>query len=302
VYGCASEEVLYFRQHGFKPIVVPGMSSALVGPTFAGLPVTQKGAAESFIACTGVGRKGKEVNLPGYERWRTLNLLMGVARLPTIIDALTKSDPGEAGRRQGPAYPLNLPIAIIERASMPDQRVVVSMLEHIVAAFESASEQRPPGMIVIGWAVPALDKTGNCDVLEEGAEARDKEVIRRWLGENGSRWKIIEGLGDAAMTDAWAGLAAGISSRISPSIDPSHSLFYHLWLRASCTSSALCKTHAPSSPPEVYRKRLQQNVIKAASQCPQRDSNPRLPAVTDIIVLHDTDIDRTTSPLVNVGS
>ncbi len=62
------EEVLYFRSHGFEPVVVPGVSSALAGPTFAGIPVTQRGAAESFIVCTGVGRKGKQVRLPGYER------------------------------------------------------------------------------------------------------------------------------------------------------------------------------------------------------------------------------------------
>lgn len=193
VYGRAGEEVLYFRSHGIEPIVVPGVSSALAGPTFAGIPVTQRGAAESFVVCTGVGRKGKEVSIPGYERGRSLVLLMGVARLQAVVDTLVNESVD--GRRQGPQYPRNLPISIIERASMPDQRVLVSTLEHVVHAFEAAGEQRPPGMIIVGWAVPALDKTGHCQVLDDTNEASDSEVIQDWL--QGERWKIWEGIQDS---------------------------------------------------------------------------------------------------------
>jgi len=46
----------------------------------AGIPVTQRGVAESFIVCTGVGRQGKEVRLPGYEL-EDARYLMSVARL-----------------------------------------------------------------------------------------------------------------------------------------------------------------------------------------------------------------------------
>jgi uroporphyrin-III C-methyltransferase len=81
VYGRAREEVLFFRAHGFEQLVVPGVSSVLVAPIFAGIPVTQRGVAESIVVCTGVGRQGKEVKLPGYERPRTVLVLMGVARI-----------------------------------------------------------------------------------------------------------------------------------------------------------------------------------------------------------------------------
>ncbi|KAL1739480.1 uroporphyrin-III C-methyltransferase [Schizophyllum fasciatum] len=184
--------------HGFEPVVVPGVSSALAGPTFAGVPVTQRGVAESLMVCTGVGRKGRDVQLPGYERARTTVILMGVARLPHVVEALT--DHAETTRRSGPAYPPHTPIAIVERASMPDQRVVYSTLKDIVLAMESSGEQRPPGMIVLGWAVLALWEKGDVEVLEEGGEAKDEERIRRWLGEDAS-WRVREGL-DAQ----WAGL------------------------------------------------------------------------------------------------
>ncbi|KAG6812428.1 hypothetical protein H0H92_002894 [Tricholoma furcatifolium] len=195
VYGRAGEEVLYFRAHGFEPLVIPGVSSALAAPTFAGIPITQRGVAESFMVCTGVGRRGKDVRLPGYERARTLVILMGVARLPQVIQSLTAEEAGAGGRRDGAAYPLHTPIAIIERASMPDQRVISSTLKDIVRALDSIGEQRPPGMMVIGWGVLALWGQGDVGVLDDEGENMDKERVERWLSDkDGAAWRVLEGL------------------------------------------------------------------------------------------------------------
>jgi uroporphyrin-III C-methyltransferase len=201
VYGRAGEEVLFFRAHGFEPLVVPGVSSALAAPIFAGIPVTQRGVAESVVVCTGVGRQGKEVKLPGYERSRTVLILMGVARIAQVVSAMMRDDDGSGeglqngeGRREGRPYPQNTPIAIIERGSMPDQRVVASTLADICEALENAGEQRPPGMMVVGWAVLALQGTGDTSVLEEGEE-RDEERVRKWL--SGGRWITREGIDPA---------------------------------------------------------------------------------------------------------
>ena len=193
VYGRAGEEVLYFRSHGFEPLVVPGVSSALAAPTFAGIPVTQRGVAESLIVCTGVGRKGKEVRLPAYERARTLVVLMGVARLSQVIAALIDTS-GKSTQREGQAYPPYTPIAVIERASMPDQRVISSTLKDIVKALDSNGEQRPPGMMIIGWAVLALNGQGDVGVLDEDEETQDEERVQRWLGNGTVRWIVREGL------------------------------------------------------------------------------------------------------------
>jgi uroporphyrin-III C-methyltransferase len=209
VYGRFGEEVLHFRAQGYEPLVVPGVSSAIAGPTLAGVPVTQRGVAESFVVCTGVGRGGKDVQLPNYVRGRTVLMLMGVARLPQVVGTLlggTRASGGEHdnGQREGLTYPPYTPIAIIERASMPDQRVVESTLSDVGRAMESVGEQRPPGMMVIGWAVLALWGAGDVSVLEEGdgveqvTEERDRERVKRWLG--GDRWRIREGL-DRAWED-----------------------------------------------------------------------------------------------------
>lgn len=165
----------------------------MAGPIFAGISVTQRGAAESFIVCTGVGRKGKEVILPGYQRGRTLIMLMGMARLGPVVQGLTDTSDSYT-RRDGDPFPLNTPIALIERASMPDQRVIETTLRDVEAALEDAGEQRPPGMFVVGWAAPALWAEGSVDVLDGDSE-RDDERVRLWLMD--TRWRVREGLPEA---------------------------------------------------------------------------------------------------------
>lgn len=188
--------MLFFRAHGYECTVIPGVSSALAAPLMVGIPVTQRGAAESLVICTGVGRKGKGVRLPGYERPRSLVVLMGVARLESVVNTLVAA---QVEGRAGPAYPRHLPIAIIERASSPDQRLVASTLDRIVDALARAGEQRPPGMMMIGWSVLALEGQGDVEVLdgvegmdEQERDEADRKRVDRWLG--GKDFLVREGL------------------------------------------------------------------------------------------------------------
>jgi len=176
--------------------VIPGVSSALAGPSFVGIPVTQRGAADSLVICTGVGRGGQAVPVPLYSRSRTLVILMGVARLRSMLSRMGK---------QG--YPRYLPIALIERASSPDQRLIASTLEWIGGVLDSSDlgELRSPGMIVVGWAVLSLDglkgdldvlddagRDGMSDVSERELEELDRSRISRWLG--GKHRTVKDGL------------------------------------------------------------------------------------------------------------
>jgi len=119
---------------------------------------------------------------------------MGVARLSQIISALV--DPSNSqNRRDGVAFPPYTPIAIIERASMPDQRVITSTLKDIVKALDSNGEQRPPGTMVIGWSVLALSGNGDVTVLDDYDQGLDEERVSRWLGgKDAVGWKVQEGL------------------------------------------------------------------------------------------------------------
>lgn len=126
---------------------------------------------------------------------------MGVARIDQILSTLLDTEQGSefAKRRAGEAFPRNTPIAIVERASMPDQRVVMSTLENVAVALERSGEQRPPGMIVVGWAVLSLWGEGEITVLDKGAGDRDEERVRKWL--DGEAWRVVEGF-----DNGWEGL------------------------------------------------------------------------------------------------
>ncbi|KAG8893007.1 hypothetical protein FRB99_002299 [Tulasnella sp. 403] len=153
------------------------------------------------MICTGVGRQGREVELPGYERQRSLAILMGVARIAQIVAALTESEKEGTGRRKGRPYPLSTPIAVIERASCPDQRAVMSTLENIEEALARCGEQRPPGMMLVGWAALALTGSGDLTVLNDAIEhGQNMEVltkmdaarVNKWFG--GEKSMVVDGL------------------------------------------------------------------------------------------------------------
>jgi len=90
-------------------------------------------------------------------------------------------------------------VAVIERASMPDQRVVMCTLGSLDEAFNAIGSQRPPGMIIVGWSVLALDGDGDTGVLDVGAEELDTLRVAKWLGASTS--KVMEGL--LQPWDAW---------------------------------------------------------------------------------------------------
>jgi len=189
VYGRAGEEIFYLRARGFEPTVIPGLSSAITAPLFAGIPITQRGVAESFVVCTGVGRGGKDASIPGYRRERTVVLLMSITRIHELLAHLIAP---HSHRRDGLHYPGDLPVAIVERASLPDQRVIYSTLTDIREAMESIREHRPPGLIVVGWAVMALSSPKTEQILDTSDAEQDRRNIDEWLG--GKAWKVVDGL------------------------------------------------------------------------------------------------------------
>ncbi|GAA6032703.1 hypothetical protein JCM8097_000749 [Rhodosporidiobolus ruineniae] len=197
LYGRGGEEVLRFRSvAGIESVVIPGLSSSLAGPALAGIPVTQRGVAESVVVCTGVGRGGRDVPLAPYERAKTLCVLMGVARLGNLVQSLMNHPTSP--------YPGYLPIALVERAGAADQRVVVSTVERLAGVLETLPPHRPPGMIVVGWACMCLDGEGDMKVLDEAGEERDRRRVSEWVGELG--YKVRDGLGEE-----WRELLEGVA-------------------------------------------------------------------------------------------
>lgn len=146
LYGRAGEEVAFYTSHGFAPHVIPGISSSLLAPLVAGIPVTHRGAANSVLITTGMGRGGSHPALPPYDRDRTLVMLMAVGRIPTLFADLTAL-----------GYPPTIAVAIIERAAHPDERITVTDLTRL-ARDAAAAGVESPAVIIVGRAVNAQNE------------------------------------------------------------------------------------------------------------------------------------------------
>ncbi|KAF2131918.1 uroporphyrin-III C-methyltransferas-like protein [Dothidotthia symphoricarpi CBS 119687] len=161
IYGRGGEEYTFFRSHGFTPLVLPGITSALSAPLFADIPATHRSVADQVLICTGTGRKGAPLDPPEFVPSRTVVLLMSLHRLADLVDSLLKK-----------GYPADLPLAVLERASCPDQRVIRTQLQHVCAAVEEEGS-RPPGLLVVGYACKVLKAYDQRWVIEEGFHGLD---------------------------------------------------------------------------------------------------------------------------------
>lgn len=147
IFGRGGEEYIWFNERGFKPIVIPGLSSSLASTVVAQIPATQRGVADQVLICTGTGRKGILPQVPEYVKTRTTVFLMALHRAEVLQKTLLegKWDP-------------EVPLAIVERASCPDQRVTRTKLKYLSQVVEEIGS-RPPGLIVIGHSISQLVTT-----------------------------------------------------------------------------------------------------------------------------------------------
>ncbi|HIC99124.1 MAG TPA: uroporphyrinogen-III C-methyltransferase, partial [Pyrodictiaceae archaeon] len=150
VFGRGEEECMYVLEHGVPCEVVPGITSAIAGPAYAGIPVTHRGTASSFAIVTGREALEKNKRMVYYgaiaRAVDTLVIVMGVTNLENIVREILDAgvDP-------------ETPVAIVEKATMPEQRVVIGKLADIVEKARKAGV-KPPAVIVVGEVVRLRDK------------------------------------------------------------------------------------------------------------------------------------------------
>ncbi len=143
VFGRGGEEAMALAEAGLPFEIVPGITSAIAAPAYAGIPVTHRNLACSVALAT--GHRAGNITDPACDWARlacgpdTLVFLMGVHNLPHIVEQLITH-----GRSP------DTPVALVERASRTAQKTVVGTLANIV---ERATEIRPPAAIIIGEVV-----------------------------------------------------------------------------------------------------------------------------------------------------
>ena len=149
VFGRGGEEGEELRKAGVPFEEVPGITSAISVPAYAGIPITHRDFTASFTVVTGHEEPGKETSNINWPRLAqdpgTLVFLMGVGNLPQIVENLVKH-----------GKDAQTPIALIRWGTRPEQRVVTGVLSNIVEVVEKAGI-KSPAIIIIGQVVTLRD-------------------------------------------------------------------------------------------------------------------------------------------------
>jgi uroporphyrin-III C-methyltransferase len=140
VFGRGGEECLALAAADIRFEVVPGVSSAIAVPAYAGIPVTQRGVTTAFTVVAGhTGSFDSTVDWEAISRIGTIVFLMGVEHLPEIVKELIAHGRGT-----------DTPAALIQEGTTRNQFVLIGTLADIV---ENAHQVRPPAVLVVGEVV-----------------------------------------------------------------------------------------------------------------------------------------------------
>jgi uroporphyrinogen III methyltransferase / synthase len=185
IFGRGGEEALALKRAGLPFEVVPGVTSGIAAPAYAGIPVTHRHFATSVAFVTGhedPTKGGQDVDWEKLSNGAdTLVLYMGVGRLGEISKGLI-----EAGRDP------DTPVACVRWGTLPEQRTITGTLQDI-ADKVAAAGLKPPAIIVVGDVV-ALREEG-LDWYERRPLFGRRVVVTRSRAQAGELSRDLERLG-----------------------------------------------------------------------------------------------------------
>ena len=142
VFGRGAEEIDYVRTFGIETYVVPGISSSLAVPAYQGIPLTKRGASESFWVITGTTKNHQlstDVALAA-KSTATVVILMGMHKLEEIVSVFSNE-----GKR-------DTAVAIIQNGTIANENVGIGTISTILYIVEE-KQLSSPAIIVIGDVV-----------------------------------------------------------------------------------------------------------------------------------------------------
>ncbi len=149
VFGRGGEEAEALADEGIRFEIIPGISSAIAAPAYAGIPLTHRKYSSSFAVITGnedVTKSESTINWDGLAKnFDTLVFLMGVKNIPNITQKLLQSGKSP-----------ETPAALVRWGTRPDQKTILSTLGGIAEAARDA-EIKPPAVMIIGNVVELRD-------------------------------------------------------------------------------------------------------------------------------------------------
>ncbi|MBI2118898.1 MAG: uroporphyrinogen-III C-methyltransferase [Elusimicrobia bacterium] len=150
LFGRGGEEAELLSKNKIPFEVVPGISSIIAVPAYAGIPLTHRRYASFVTIATGHQKDGEEKSKNDadsewchYSSKKSLVILMGFARLKTIVQRLVYF-----------GWPKNSQIALISSGTLPNQFTLTGTLKDIVSKVEKFKKSlSSPAMIVVGDVV-----------------------------------------------------------------------------------------------------------------------------------------------------
>lgn len=212
VFGRGGEEALALAAAGIPFEVVPGVSSGIAAPAYAGVPVTHRGLATAVVFATGQERSGKPLRpatLKALARLdATLVFFMATGSVERVARLLMKG-----------GKPASTPAACVMNGSLPTQRVLLTRLDALAEGMRS-EDFGAPGLVLVG---PVVDLRRQLAWFEARPLFGRRYVVTRSREQAGRLGLALRSLGaevwelptlkidplplDRAMRAAFAGLA-----------------------------------------------------------------------------------------------
>jgi uroporphyrin-III C-methyltransferase len=159
IFGRGGEEVEHLRAAGIEVHVVNGITSGLAGMSSLGAPLTHREHAHGVVFVTGHAKPGDagtdwvQLAHTAHQAKLTLVIYMGVSSLEHICQGLLQG------------LPARTPVAVVQQASLPNQRQALTTLDELVNTVQSEALQSP-SIIVVGDVVQGARAWQNQDAAE----------------------------------------------------------------------------------------------------------------------------------------
>jgi uroporphyrin-III C-methyltransferase len=149
IFGRGGEEVEHLQAAGIDVQVVNGITSGLAAVTSLGVPLTHREHAHGVVFVTGHAHPGS----PGTD-WRALAATARDAKL-TLVIYMGVSGAARIQEELLTGLPASTPVAVVQRASLPDQRQAVTTLGELNATI-AREELASPSVIVVGDVISGV--------------------------------------------------------------------------------------------------------------------------------------------------
>jgi len=184
IFGRGGEEAEFLAKNNISFEIVPGISSSVAAPAYAGIPITHRDMASSFAVITGHQVQNDNNISKNWHKIATwidsLLFLMGVKNLPIIVENLL-----ENGRTA------TEPVALIEWGTTSQQKTLIGNLGNIVDIAQK-DNLTPPAIIVVGEVVSMREKLA---WFEKKPLSGKRVVITRPRHQSESMAKLVTALG-----------------------------------------------------------------------------------------------------------